>query len=371
MRVLIAEDEHDGRYLLTVALGASGFEVEAVPDGAQALEAGRRHPPDVLVTDVLMPHMDGYQLCRAWKNDPALAQVPVVFYSAAYTEPADQDLASTLGADRFLLKPMDPLQLAQELRDVIGEYQSGRRRSAVEGPGQDYAVLQLYNERLVNQLEQKVAELQAANERLEATTGELRTSVRRLSALTDGIVSALAKIVESRDPYTAGHQARVAKLAHALAVRLEMDAEICDSVRLAALLHDLGKLHIPAEILSKPGRLTDVEFAIIKTHARAGRDVLSSIEFPRPVAEFVGAHHERMDGSGYPDGLAGDEILLEARVLAVADVVEAMTTHRPYRPALGIDAALAEVETGAGRIYDDSVVRACVSLFRDNGFSFE
>jgi len=149
-----------------------------------------------------------------------------------------------------------------------------------------------------------------------------------------------------------------------------LDEETVTGVRVASLLHDVGKITVPTEILSKPGRLSEVEFQLIRTHPQASHDVLHGIEFPWPVAEVALQHHERLDGSGYPRGLAGDEIILEARILAVADVVEAMASHRPYRPALGIDAALEEIEQHSGGLYDAEVAEACVELFRRQGFTF-
>ena len=176
----------------------------------------------------------------------------------------------------------------------------------------------------------------------EKTDG-LQQSTERLQKILAGTIRALATTVETRDPYTAGHQQRVSKLACAIAENIELSKEQVEGVRLAGIVHDIGKISIPAEILSAPRRLTDVEFALIKSHARIGHEILRDIDFSAPVAEIVLQHHERMDGSGYPRGLKGDEILLEARIMAVADVVEAMASHRPYRPALGIDKALEEI----------------------------
>jgi PAS domain S-box-containing protein len=181
-------------------------------------------------------------------------------------------------------------------------------------------------------------------------------------------VEAIAGIVEMRDPYTSGHQARVADVAEAIAHRMGLAEEQTQVIHLAGLVHDLGKIAIPAEILSKPGRLNDIEYSLIKMHPKAGFDVLKDIEFSWPIAQMVLQHHERLDGSGYPHGLKGDEILLGARILCVADVVEAMTSHRPYRPGLGIEAAMDEIKRGRGLDYDEQVVDACVSLFREQGY---
>jgi PAS domain S-box-containing protein/putative nucleotidyltransferase with HDIG domain len=182
-------------------------------------------------------------------------------------------------------------------------------------------------------------------------------------------VAALGSTAELRDPYTAGHQRRVAELAGAIAAELGWGEAQIESLRTAALLHDIGKIVVPAEILSKPGRLTEIEMQLIRQHAAAGADTVADIDFEGAVAEMIRQHHERLDGSGYPAGLKSAQILPEARVLAVADVVEAMSSHRPYRPALPIEEALSEIESGAGTRYDAEACAACIRLFREQGFA--
>jgi PAS domain S-box-containing protein len=183
-------------------------------------------------------------------------------------------------------------------------------------------------------------------------------------------IQAIASTVEARDAYTAGHQRRVAELAAAIAREMALPAEQVSAIQLAATIHDLGKIHIPAEILSKPGKLNDIEYMLIKTHPASGYDILKNVQFPWPIADIILQHHERLNGSGYPKGLKGDQILLEARILAVADVVEAMSSHRPYRPTLGALAALSEIDRGRGTDYDAAVVDVCRMLFVDKGFRF-
>ena len=199
---------------------------------------------------------------------------------------------------------------------------------------------------------------------------KLQNSYRRLEDTLDGVIQAMALTVETRDRRTGGHQRRVTELAHAIATEIGLSRERSRGVRIAGLLHDVGKITIPTEILSKPGRLSEMEFAIIKTHSKAGYDILKSIDFPWPVADIVVQHHERMDGSGYPSGLKGEQTALEARILAVADVVEAMVSHRPHRPALGIDQAIQEITDNRGRLYDANVVDACLALFNRGSFRF-
>jgi len=195
--------------------------------------------------------------------------------------------------------------------------------------------------------------------------------VARLQASMESTISAVASMVEMRDPYTTGHQQRVAELAVAIGRAMGLPEQTVYGLRLAGLVHDLGKIHIPAEILSKPGKLTKIEFEMIRTHPEAGYEILKDVDFLWPIAQTVLQHHERIDGSGYPAGLKGDQILLEAKIIAVADVVEAISSHRPYRPALGVDAALKELRDNRGKYYDPVVVDVCLRLFTENTFSFE
>lgn len=197
---------------------------------------------------------------------------------------------------------------------------------------------------------------------------QLQDSLEQLRKAMGGVIQAMAQTVEARDPYTAGHQRRVADLARAIGSELGLSNDGVEGIRMAGVIHDIGKISIPAEILSKPGRLTDVEFNLIKSHPETGFDILKNIEFPWPVAQIVHQHHERIDGSGYPLGLGEDRILPESKILAVADVVEAISSHRPYRASLGIDVALGEVEKFSGSYYDAEVVTACVRLFKEKRY---
>lgn len=204
---------------------------------------------------------------------------------------------------------------------------------------------------------QKAAELETKN-----TLTKLRHSM-------NAIIDAMAYAVEARDPYTAGHQRRVTNLARTIAEEMGLGEDQIDGIRMAGVIHDLGKISVPAEILSKPGRLSNLEFQIIKTHSQTGYEILKNIDFPWPVASIVLQHHEKMDGSGYPMGLKGDDIFIEARIITVADVVEAMASHRPYRPALGIEISLDEISKNRGVLYDNDAVGACLKVF-EKGFQF-
>ncbi len=204
----------------------------------------------------------------------------------------------------------------------------------------------------------------------QLTQAKLQRSMAQLQTTLKAAIKALSSAIEMRDPYTAGHQERVTKLATAIAQEMGLLPEQIEGLQVAGIIHDIGKLNVPAEILSKPTTLTDVEYSLIKTHTEAGFKLLCNIEFPWPVAEIVYQHHECMNGSGYPRGLTDKDILLEARILSVADVVEAMSSHRPYRPALGIEKALQEIILRRGTLYDAGVVDACVKLFSEKRFQF-
>jgi putative nucleotidyltransferase with HDIG domain/PAS domain S-box-containing protein len=199
----------------------------------------------------------------------------------------------------------------------------------------------------------------------------LQRSLNKLERILEETVNALASAVETRDPYTAGHQRRVANLASTLAREMGLSKEQINGIHMAAVIHDIGKIHVPAEILSKPTRLTDAEFDIVKTHAQVGYDILKSIEFPWPIADVIRQHHERMNGSGYPQGLKKGDILLEAGILAVADVVEAMSSYRPYRPARSWGETFDEITKNRVILYEPHAVDVCLELFKKKNFKFE
>lgn len=206
-----------------------------------------------------------------------------------------------------------------------------------------------------------ISDLVDSRKEIDNTLGKLRKALR-------GTIQAMALTVETRDPYTAGHQQRVAELARAIATELGVSEDQIQGIHFAGVIHDIGKISVPGEILSKPGKISENEIGIIKDHSRVGHDILRPVDFPWPIAQIVQQHHEKMDGSGYPGGILGENILLEARILTVADVVEAMSSHRPYRAALGVDVALSEISKGRGTLYDPEVVDACLRLFKEKGY---
>jgi HD-GYP domain-containing protein (c-di-GMP phosphodiesterase class II) len=281
-----------------------------------------------------MPGESGIDLARhitAHYEDTAIIMVTAV------DDPKVADTAIESGTYGYILKPFDPNELIINIHNVL-------RRRKLE------IVNRMYRQELEGIVEERTIGLKRALE---------------------GIIQTMARTVEARDPYTAGHQERVARLAFAIATGMNLPTDQAVGIRMAGMIHDLGKISIPVEILSKPTMLSDIEFALIKNHSMNGHEILADIDFPWPVARIVLQHHEKINGSGYPLGLTGENILLEARVLCVADVVEAISSHRPYRPALGIEVALAEIEEGKGFRYDAGVVDVCLKLFREKGFSFE
>jgi PAS domain S-box-containing protein len=613
--LLIVEDHEENRDLLKMLLEANGYRVTAAGDGLEALAAARRDRPDAVVSDALMPRMDGFALCRNWMQDAGLRVIPFIFYSATYVHREDERFAIALGAVRYLIKPLAAEVFLGELRTVLQQW-GGHAAPAPASPLDDITSHALHESALARKIEDKVAQLEAVNCKLQESEARFRSlaemssdfywesdaghrftqhgsthkyvstvpgfgqgthigqrpwdipylapeeagwrahravldahqpfrnfensrlgtdgSARHFSISGDPVFDAsgrfmgyhgvgaditeriraeqrlveaeaqfrglveqsiagtyilqdgkidyvnprgaeilgqgsvdevmgtdpLSWIVEAdrsmvaenmrllldgearsvtidfgvlrrdgvtiqvgvngaratyrgrpaligllqdisekkraekqieryvaqvenafmstvqvvttlgemRDPYTAGHQRRVAEIAVAFGAELGFDARRKEGLRVAGYLHDVGKIRIPSEILSKPGKLSPAEFQLVQGHAQASYDVLKDVEFPWPVAMVALQHHERMDGSGYPQGLKGEAILFEARIMAVADVIEAMSSHRPYRAGLGIDAALSEIERGRGSIYDAKVADACVRLFRERRY---
>jgi putative nucleotidyltransferase with HDIG domain len=222
----------------------------------------------------------------------------------------------------------------------------------------------LLNEIVQVRVQHELAERKCIWEELQRRNDHLRETFI-------ATINALATTIEMKDPYTAAHQRWVTRLVCAIAGEMELAKEQVEGLRMAGLIHDIGKLNVPAELLLKPHRLTEIEYEAIKIHPQSGYDIVKEIQFPWPIAQIVLQHHERMDGSGYPQGISGTEILLEARLLAVADVVESMSSHRPYRDAHGIEIALDEIARNSGILYDPAAVEACLGVFKNKGFKFE
>ncbi|GAB7022151.1 HD domain-containing phosphohydrolase [Salidesulfovibrio brasiliensis] len=324
--VLLVDDEANLLKALVRALRPLGCDVHTETDPVKALKRLESEQFAVLVTDLKMPGMNGIELLRrARAQQPDCMRVLMTGYADLQ---AAVDAVNSGGIFRFLAKPFE----GDDIRDAVRE--ALRYRALRE------------------------------NEK------ELET-LRRTQKAMEGMVRAFTDLVETRDPYTCGHQWRVARLAVALAGEMGINGEAAKGLYLAAMVHDIGKIGVPFSILNKPGKLTEAEMAIIREHPSKGEQTLRHVDFPWPIADIVAQHHERLDGSGYPLGLSGQAICQEARIIAVADTVDAMAFHRPYRPALGLDAALETVQEGRGTLYQSDCVDACHALFRHKGYRLE
>jgi PAS domain S-box-containing protein/putative nucleotidyltransferase with HDIG domain len=611
MKILIVDDREENLYLLETLLKGSGYEVISAKDGLEALAKLKEEPIDLIISDILMPRMDGFQLCRECNKDDSLKKMPFIFYTATYTDKKDEEFALSLGADRFIVKPQEPEIFLKLLKEAIEEHKKGALVAPKEPIKEEEIFFEKYNKRLVHKLEKKMLDLKKSNraiqegenrfrglfnnmssgvaiyevkdngkdfiikdfnqaaEKIEKVkkkdiigksvlkvfpgvkdfglfkvfqevyktgkpqhhpislykdqkitgwrenyiyklpSGEIAavydditerkqaedTIKRQLAEIThyyknipiglavldcdlhflkindilaqingipaeehinktvkeivpslelqalkisaeilqtgepvkdikfsgetladpgvkhawlegwypvkddsgkitgfsvivqditerkqaeeklkktlDATIETISRIAETRDPYTSGHQQRVSQLSIRIAREMHLSQEQIETIRIAALIHDIGKISIPSEILTKPGKLSDIEFSLIKSHSQTGYDILKGIDFPYPIIQIILQHHERNNGLGYPNRLTGDEILLEAKIIGVADVVEAMSSHRPYRPALGVEAALEEITKNKGILYDPEIVDVCVKLFKEKGFKFE
>jgi len=223
----------------------------------------------------------------------------------------------------------------------------------------------------LQEMHEKVAELEKIKVKYNQLERKLRQSNEKLQKFIEGIAYIITEIVEIRDPYLIGHHQRVSKLATAIAQEMKLPQDKIEGVKIASLVYDVGKVNLPAEIVSKPSKLVEVEFNLVKNHPRIGYEILKKVNFPWPIAEIVFQHQEKIDGSGYPRGLKGTEILIEAKILGVANVVEAMSSYKSYRPALSIDESLMEISKYKNILFDPEVVDACLKLFKEKGFKFE
>ena len=329
-RVLVVDDDQFALRSIAKVLEGESYQVATAASGSEAIDLLKQDSFDLILADLKMPGIDGLEVLRQTREIAPQAVV-LIFTGYASLESAIEALRE--GAYDYLVKPCS----TDELRLKI---------------------------------EKGLERVRLAEERQRAEE-KLRRSYEKLQRALEGTVHTLVAAIEMRDPYTAGHQRRVTQLACAIAHEMGLPEERVEGIRMAGLIHDIGKMNIPAEILSKPGLLSDLEYSLIKNHAQVGHDVLKEMDFPWPLAQIVLQHHERMDGSGYPQGLAGEDIILEARILAVTDVVEAMASQRPYRPSVGLDKALEEISQNRSVLYDPEVVDACLKLFAEERFEFE
>jgi len=337
-RIMIVDDEEPIRRLLGRMLKVNGDICTLAANAAEARAFIKDQNFDLILCDVSMPGESGIDFIRYVLSEYRETAAIMV---TAVDDPEVAESALEIGAYGYIIKPFESNEVMINVSNAL------RRRK-----------LEIENRRHRKNLEKLVLE----------RTKKLQTTLNDLEKAIDGIIEAMGLTVEIRDPYTAGHQRRVAEIAHAIAIEMGIPKQRVEGVRMAGVIHDIGKMAVPAEILSKPGKITEYEFGIIKSHPEVGYNILKKIDFPWPIAQIVYQHHERMDGSGYPQGLSGKDILLEARIMAVADVVEAMASHRPYRPALGIDIALEEISKNRGVFYDPEVADACLKIFKEEKF---
>ena len=345
------------------------FEFSCCSQGDLAVDAVREairkdDPFAVIFLDLNMPPgPDGAWTAEEIQKLDHIVNIVLVtgFMSTDYGEKVNQ--LGFPGRVFYLQKPFHRQEIVQFATALSMKWLSDQKLRALQTE-------------LEIRIEQRTAELKKTNRQLrteiakkEYAQQELSSSLKNLKKVMDGTIKAISMTVEKRDPYTSGHQQRVAHLARAIAEELGLPSDRIEGLVMAATIHDIGKIAIPAEILSKPGRLSAIEIQMVQSHAQAGYDILSGIDFPWPIDQIVLQHHERLDGSGYPNGLSGEEILPEARILCVSDVVETMASHRPYRPSVGTHQALEEISHKRGVLYDQSIVEACLSLFYEKGYT--
>ncbi len=339
-------------------------QAEEAVDVVRMAVAGRK-PFAVVFLDVKMPPgPDGVWAAEQIRALDPHAEIVMV---TGYSDTGPDEIARRVPpTDRllYLQKPFHYQEIRQFASALSAKWRGGMDLRKIQSD-------------LEARVEKRTRELVKLNEQLkqdiskrESAEAEVQSTLFKLRSAMGGIIQAMALTVERRDPYTAGHQRRVADLARAMAAEMGLSNQQIDGIRMAGLIHDLGKICVPAEILSKPGQLTEIEHTLIRDHPQVGYDILKEIEFPWPLAEIVLQHHERMDGSGYPAGLTAEQIIIEARTLSVADVVEAMASHRPYRPTLGGEMALEEISKNRGTLYDSDVVDACVKILKEKYFQF-
>ena len=332
--ILVVDDDNLTRKLLHQMLEIEGHTCQLAADCAAARDHLKANNYELILCDINLPGESGLDFVKTVSADYKDTATIIV---TALDDPQIAKSALRRGIYDYITKPVRLNRLSISVANAL------RRRQ-----------LEIANRAYKEDLERMIVE---------------RTS--KLQKALDGIVRATALTVEMRDPYTAGHQKRVADLACVIAGECGLSEDQIEGIRMAGIIHDLGKISVPAEILSKPSKLTQNEFNLIKEHPEVGYDILKELDFPWPIAKMVLQHHEKFDGSGYPRGLSGEEILIEARIITVADVVEAMASHRPYRPGMGIKKALAEIEKNKGIHYDSKAVDACIKIFKQKKFTME
>jgi len=329
IHILVVDDEESLRDILQRTIKSAGYECLTAGNAKEALHVLEEKNIDVVITDIVMPGDSGITLLEKVKEKHD-ADVMVM---TGFAEGLKYEEIIEKGACDFIQKPISTKELLVRLKRVLRERAILAERNQAEK--------------------------------------ELKKSVDKLRRILEETVNALGSALEKRDPYTAGHQQRVARLACTIAEEMGLSEAQIEAIRMAGLLHDIGKISTPTDILNNPGKLSRNEFNLIMEHPQTGYEILNDIEFELPIAEIILQHHEKMNASGYPHKISGKDILIEARILTVADVVEAIASHRPYRPAFGIEKALDEISENRGVLYDPIIVDACLRLFNEKGFTFD
>jgi len=333
--LLVIDDNEMNVETLTDFLSID-YQVHSALCGPDALEMTQNIHPNLILLDIMMPYMDGFEICRRLKANAETSSIPIIFITAKGDE-ADIAQGFELGAVDYVTKPFRMSEIQMRVKHHLNYSHTN-------------------------------AAFKQKNKKLESLVQKKNADIKEMLGAT---IAAMSQMFENNDPSTAGHQQRVAKLSVDIAKEMNLSPEQIESIRIAALIHDIGKIRIPDSILSRPGILLTSEHKLIRVHPQVGYDLVKHIPFPWPVAEFILQHHEKLDGSGYPQGLTSDEIHLEAKIICVADIAEAMTSHRPYRPALGMDITEGELIPNKGILFDSQIVDICISLISDKNYNFD
>ena len=335
--ILIEDNKYDAELISNEIKKISrNTELKIIYDFTELQASFFDFSPDLVLSDYTIPKFTGIDVIKLVKK--MSKNTPIIIITGSINEETAAYCIKT-GADDYILKD-HIIHLGPSIKQSIK------------------------NKRI------NLAKIKA-EENLKQSEKNLQKTVRELEKTLEEIIVTIARIVEMKDPYVAGHQQRVSDLSAEIASVLGMPEEQIYYIKLASLIHDVGKINIPASILNKPGKLTEIEFELIKTHSQIGYEIMKKVQFPWPIAKIILQHHERINGAGYPSGLKNSEILAESKICAVADVVEAMASYRPYRPAIGIDKALDEISSNAGILYDKNVVDACIYLFKEKKYKLK
>jgi putative nucleotidyltransferase with HDIG domain len=340
--ILVIDDDQSILSVISTMLSVIGFDnIINATKGVDGIVAFKKYSPPIVLLDIGLPDAMGLDLMDKIKALYPPSQIIIITGNTCNEFVVE---ALRKGACDFITKPITLEILKHSVTQCLEKHDLVRDN-------------QMYQQQLEKLVKERTDNLAATNEKLAVANKDL-------SSILYKTVEALSKTMEIRDPYTAGHQKRVTALAVKISEYYGLDETQIENIKLAGMLHDIGKFYVPQELLVKPTKLNETEFKLLKKHVIEGYNIISDIPFEAPIARMVLQHHERLDGSGYPNGLRGDQISIESRILGVADTVEAMASHRPYRASLGINVAMEEITKGSGKLYDDKVVEACLAVIK-------